>query len=234
MSRVRSTLRHPNVADLLLFLFGNGFGNTRGPRPREASTSRQLPSLSHVPAEREGHMDDRVKIIRGGLTRTVILIGPFAIKVPTFRYGLPMWCRGVLANQSEREWSSVDGVNPVLWSLWSLVNVYRRAQPVGPEWVGRKHDRYDATRYDALTPGFMPAGDRQPGNLGIVRGRVVWVDYDSSWNGPRCPTCAADNAVNRPHTLCSVCWGRGVLFEGNPSQETAKECFGCSGTGRTP
>jgi hypothetical protein len=175
----------------------------------------------------------RAKIVRGGLTRTVILIGPWAIKVPTVRYGLSMWCRGVLANASEREWSSVDGVNPVLWSLGSLVNVYRRADRVGPEWVGRKHADYDPAKYDALTPGFVPAGDRQPDNLGIVRGRVVWVDYDSSWNGPRCPVCTTDNAPHHRHTLCSVCWGRGVLYDGDPSLETERECFGCQGTGRT-
>jgi hypothetical protein len=176
----------------------------------------------------------RAQINRSGLTRTVILIGPYAIKVPTIRYGIPMWCRGVLANESEHEWSSVDGVNPVLWSLGALVNVYRRAQPVGPDWVGRKHPAFDAARYDALTPGFMPAGDRKPDNLGIVGGRVLWVDYDSSWNGPRCPTCTADAAVHRPHTLCSVCWGRGVLYDGEPSLTTGRACFGCQGTGRTP
>jgi hypothetical protein len=177
-----------------------------------------------------GYRNRWIAIDRSGLTRTVILVGPLAIKVPTIRYGLPMWCRGLLANESEREWSSVDGVNPVLWSLRNLLNVYRRAEPVGPECVGRKHDRYDPERYDALTPGFMPAGDRKPDNLGIVRGRVVWVDYDSSWNGPRCPTCSTNNVA---HTLCSICWGRGVLYKGAPSRDTAQECFGCHGTGRT-
>lgn len=51
-----------------------------------------------------------MKIIRSGVTRTVILIGSYAIKVPSFRYGAFKWrwrsfLNGLLANLQEVEFS---------------------------------------------------------------------------------------------------------------------------------
>jgi hypothetical protein len=125
-----------------------------------------------------------VRIIRSGVTRTVILIGRYAIKVPSLRGGvygvrelIGGWCRGVLANDSEREWSGQPGTCPVLWSLLGLVNVYPRCEPV--------HLADDQIDYDAI--GFPGPTDRKPDNLGYLHGRLVWVDYDMSWND--CAAC---------------------------------------------
>lgn len=127
----------------------------------------------------------RFSINRRGITRTVILTPRWAVKVPTIR-GLGIldsgsrvasFCRGVLANRSESEWSEVRGMNPVVWSFKGLINVYRRAEPV-PD--GTYEDEAD---YEGITEWFVPVGDRKPENIGIVDGRVVWLDYDSSWNG---------------------------------------------------
>jgi hypothetical protein len=129
-----------------------------------------------------------ISINRRGVTRTVILTRRWAIKVPTIRgLGSPelkgmriaSFCRGVLANRTELEWSSVRGVNPVVWSYRGLVNVYRRADPV-PE--GSFQEDKD---YEGLTEDFVPIGDRKPENIGIIDGRIVWIDYDYSWNGLR-------------------------------------------------
>jgi hypothetical protein len=128
-----------------------------------------------------------VKIVRTGITRTVVLTRCWAIKVPTLRgLGDPdrsgariaSFCRGVLANQSERDWSAVEGVNPVVWSFRNLVNVYRRTEPVDelnvPDDI-----------YDQLCPDWAPVGDRKPDNIGRLDGRIVWIDYDHSWTGIR-------------------------------------------------
>lgn len=72
-----------------------------------------------------------MRIVRTGVTRTVVLVGWWAVKVPTIRglgdpaqsgNRLASFARGILANKTEREWSSIDGVNPVVWSYRNLIN----------------------------------------------------------------------------------------------------------------
>lgn len=132
-----------------------------------------------------------ISINRRGITRTVILTRRWAIKIPTIRglghldggARIASFCRGVLANRSEHEWSGVGGLNPVVWSLRGLVNVYRRADPV-------TEDEYpnDSPLFELIAEDFVPIGDRKAENLGRVDGQVVWVDYDYSYN-PRCEFC---------------------------------------------
>lgn len=124
---------------------------------------------------------------RYGICRTVFLVGPWAIKTPRLRRGRDMkgkvvynvmWSlpRAVLANQSEAQWSGVEGVAPVLRSLLGgLVNIYPRCEPwpEGPE-----------PEYDSIGVGWLPR-DRKPTNVGLLNGEPVWLDYDGSWNG--CP-----------------------------------------------
>src|SRR5213075_1083184 len=104
--------------------------------------------------------------VRRGISRTVLVTHRWAIKVPGLRaWGdggrgrLATFSRGVLANQSERRWSGVSGLNPVVWSCgWGLVNVYRRAE------VPTEDVDYDSIAVDE----FVPSGDRKPGNAGWV------------------------------------------------------------------
>jgi hypothetical protein len=124
-----------------------------------------------------------MRVVRTGITRTVLLVGRWAVKVPSSRrYGKGLrgllygWSRGVQANISEAEmcvWDEVRrDVAPVLFSLAGLINVYPRCAPV------------PAGRVSEARP--LPfCGDRKPENLGVLDGQVVWVDYDGSWNG--CP-----------------------------------------------
>jgi hypothetical protein len=124
--------------------------------------------------------------IARGLTRTVLLVGPWAIKVPSIRsrgQGVEgvLWSltRGIQANLSERNWSTWPGVCPVRWSLAGLVNIYPRCAP-----VDRPDDEID---YDALD--FPNPSDRKAANVGVLDGALVWVDYDTSWND--CRRCGA-------------------------------------------
>lgn len=119
-----------------------------------------------------------IRLIRTGVTRDVVLVGRWAIKVPTARYGLSSIARGILANQSEAAWTTRDGhVAPVLFSmLGGIVNLYPRCEPI------------DETLVDVesvIGPLGCPPPDRKADNLGMLDGRVVWLDYDYSWNG--CP-----------------------------------------------
>lgn len=123
-----------------------------------------------------------MRLIRHGICRDVLLIGRWAIKVPTFRYGLTSFARGILANDSERSWSGMPGLCPVVWSLGGLVNIYPRCDPL-PAIRAVEFDE-DPTAYAEIAPDW-PAPDRKPDNLGVLDGRIVWLDYDGSWNG--CP-----------------------------------------------
>lgn len=122
--------------------------------------------------------------IRRGITRTVILTPRHAIKLPSLRRhgkGLAgmLWSfsRGISANLSEREWSGYSpALCPVRWSLAGLVNVYPRCEPVTEE----------PDDYYAIANMLGPM-DKKPENLGILDGRMVWVDYAMDWNDP--PPC---------------------------------------------
>jgi hypothetical protein len=117
-----------------------------------------------------------VKVVRTGVTRTVILTGRYAIKVPSLRGGssgarIESFCWGVLANRSEREWHDYAGwgghVAPVLRSwLGGIVQVYPRCLPLPPGARGP---------LPCLDPD---PGDFKPDNFGVLGGRVVWIDYD--------------------------------------------------------
>lgn len=122
-----------------------------------------------------------MRIVRTGATRTVILVGPYAIKIPTLRGvtsrdargRLAGVCRGILSNQSEHTWHTFEPwagrVAPVRRSfLLGLIQVYPRCEPLQPG------DRGPLPRLDPCP------GDIKPSNYGRLGGRVVRVDYDMS------------------------------------------------------
>ncbi len=119
--------------------------------------------------------------IQRGITRTVFVGKRWTVKFPSLRTyddgvrGL-LWsvCRGILANQSESEWSGTQGYCPVKFSLWGLFNVYPTAQPA-----------YEPIDYDAIAD--FSSGDRKPQNVGWLDGKLVWVDYDMNFN--ECRAC---------------------------------------------
>lgn len=129
--------------------------------------------------------------LRRGITRTVLLTRRWAVKVPSLRAhggGLPgvLWSlsRGIQANLSEVEWSQYSGetgdpICPARWSLLGgVVVIYPRCQPVPVDAAGEPLAPYPER------PFGVP-GDPKAANLGIYQGRVVWLDYDVSFNG--CP-----------------------------------------------
>ncbi len=120
---------------------------------------------------------------RTGASRTVFLIGRYAIKVPSLRGHLTGdgrgrlagWCRGVLANQSEFTWHDYGGwrgrVAPVLRSwLLGVVQVYPRCEPFfGPD------DQAGRERLPLLDPD---PGDIKVDNFGLLGGQLVRLDYE--------------------------------------------------------
>ncbi|HYH66391.1 MAG TPA: hypothetical protein VD866_16985 [Urbifossiella sp.] len=113
--------------------------------------------------------------LRRGMTREVLLVGPWAVKVPTLR-SWRLFVEGVLANLNERRRSGLDPrLCPVLFALWGgLLLVMRRAEPLHP-------DIDLPTDFGALPVGEpfppVPLPDVGPRNLGRLDGRPVIVDY---------------------------------------------------------
>lgn len=124
-----------------------------------------------------------MQIIRSGITRTVVLTWRYAIKVPSWRGighdrrsirgRLAGAAAGVLASRSEYDWHQFEGwqphVAPVLHSwLGGLIQVYPRCRPV-------------PARHERRIPQIHPApGDSKLANVGMLRRRMVWIDYDMS------------------------------------------------------
>lgn len=134
--------------------------------------------------------------VRRGITRTVFLVGRYAIKVPSLRshergFSGVLWSfvRGASANLSEREWSGSTGTCPVLWSLGGLINVYPRCEPV----------TWDPTEEEYNAIGLSNPTDKKPHNVGLLNGRMVWIDYDMNWNDR--PPCAHVGEAPRPHPV---------------------------------
>lgn len=119
-----------------------------------------------------------VKVARGA-TRTVLLVGRWAVKVPRCRLTLPhrtsrlhSFVRGWAANLSELEHRQIPGVAPVLWTLAGVVSIYPRAEPL------RSDD--DLSWWVLPTPPGL-AIDRTRENVGVVDGRrPAWLDYDQT------------------------------------------------------
>jgi hypothetical protein len=128
------------------------------------------------------------------MTRTVILIGRWAVKVPTgrgvgqdsrrVRGRLAGIARGLLANQSEHTWHDFrrwdGGVAPVLRSwLGGFVQVYPRCVPLTEDEPGWTYD--DGWHYSGAEP--LPVldpspRDMKPDNYGRLNGRLVRLDYE--------------------------------------------------------
>jgi hypothetical protein len=133
-----------------------------------------------------GRADVRMLIVRRGISRTVILVGRWAVKVPSLRGGstgptlrgrLQSFAEGVLANASEHQWHDYEPwrgkVTPVLRSwLGGLVQVYPRCAPLPVN----ERDEYDGPY---PLPELEPdPRDNKADNFGLLGGRVVRLDYD--------------------------------------------------------
>ena len=122
--------------------------------------------------------------VKYGTTRTALLVGSWVVKVPATRThgdGLRgfLWSfsRGVVANQSEWDWRSSEGVCGARLSLLGgIVNVYPRALAVPDDRV-----------VDFQVIPYLGPTDPNNANVGLLHEKYVWVDYNQDWNdGPPC------------------------------------------------
>lgn len=114
-----------------------------------------------------------MKVVRDGISRTVILIGALAFKVPTVSLGWRYFLQGLLANMQEASWWRLTRdprLCPVQWSIpggWLVV--MRRARVLTEsEWLALRDEHW---RHDDLPV------ERKADSLGLLDGRLVAVDY---------------------------------------------------------
>ena len=110
-----------------------------------------------------------------GLTRMVFIVGPYAIKIPSFYGGGGWWyfLKGLLANMQEYEWSTLYNnekkLCPVLWAC-----------PGGWLSIMQRVDRV-CNDDDEIKMSFMSNypyfKDFKSENFGILDGRLVAIDY---------------------------------------------------------
>ena len=113
----------------------------------------------------------------GGATRHVFLVGPYAIKIPQFRYGWKNFLYGLLANLQERTFAKAGWPElcPVAFSLpggWLVV--MQRAEPLTrEEWFS--FDSLDFCEREGRE--YCIPAERKMDSFGKNDGRIVAVDY---------------------------------------------------------
>lgn len=119
-----------------------------------------------------------VKIHTNGVTRIVILIGKYAIKVPNFTYSHDNFLKGCSANWNERAFCRMfknttgteiyHRVAPSYFCSWfGLIQIQARCNPYA-----------DSLSKTALEYLFnQVCTDIKSDNIGIYKGRLVCFDY---------------------------------------------------------
>jgi hypothetical protein len=116
-----------------------------------------------------------VKLIKTGITRTVILIGDYAIKIPNSRHDHKHFLSGCLANWTERQFSKNNSLSsewgkkilPVYFCSWfGLFSIHPRIQ-IRTKPLSEKQKKYFS---DVTT-------DIKPDNFGYYKGALVCVDF---------------------------------------------------------
>lgn len=127
-------------------------------------------------------------ILKRGVTRCVILIGKFAIKIPNFTHSWFHFLKGLVGNINEKQtwrWNSgkyEKGTShllcPVIWCSWGgWLLVMRRAKLLSSE-------EWDAMPYYTDQHREYFIGDDTISNYGVLDDRLVKLDYgelDKHW-----------------------------------------------------
>lgn len=109
-----------------------------------------------------------------GVTRTVFLIGRWAIKVPTGRHGWPEWVDGLRANLREIERAKYAHLKPfvcpILWAApLGLAIVMPRVGIIERDLTDPEHAHF--------FPLCFPLVEHKPDSFGYFGNRLVAVDF---------------------------------------------------------
>lgn len=115
----------------------------------------------------------------GGVTRAVLLIGQYAIKVPRVRYGWAKLLHGLLSNMTEARFTGLAEqfqLCPTVLSVpGGFLNVQRRCRPLNDrEWEATRQNQDDV---HGRGDWQGMACDFKRDNFGVLDGRVVLLDF---------------------------------------------------------
>ena len=118
------------------------------------------------------------RVNKAGATRTVILLGPYAIKVPIIHHFHTRWwssfLRGLIGNMQEKDFCRMNRpeILPCLFSVWGgWMNVMPRVETISVE-------DFLELDYDAWIDrgDFTVPVERKWDSFGWFRGEIVAID----------------------------------------------------------
>lgn len=116
-----------------------------------------------------------MKLIHTGVTRHVILIGKYAIKIPRLNYGWRLFLQGLLANHQERTFSSMkrEPICPVIfYTPGGFLSIMPRCKPISE----LEYKALDLNLYKNI-PCEKTGGKSD--SYGWLNGQIVALDYGS-------------------------------------------------------
>lgn len=122
----------------------------------------------------------KFKVCRNGCTRTVILIGKYAIKIPCLHYNYPMFIEGIRANLNERQYICFQDRAPIAKTFYAnrfgLLNIQERVRPVNNR--GLFFTELEVLCSKQHLPRDFYMDDPKPENFGYnSRNVLVKLDY---------------------------------------------------------
>lgn len=127
-----------------------------------------------------------MKLIKTGSTRRVLLVGKYAIKIPSF-YSYRHFLQGLLANEQESHWSIAfkwtKKLCPVLWHSWGYFMIVMPRVKVLTDQECRE-GKIDQIKIDDFLiiekgeDGVFPA-EKKSDSFGWLNGKLVIIDYGS-------------------------------------------------------
>jgi hypothetical protein len=115
-----------------------------------------------------------MKMIQSGITRTVYIIGKYAFKVPTVRYGWEYFIKGILANLTESKISEYHHryLRPVRRSRLGLLLIMPKVEVLDREFT---EEEMEGLRVDMDRDNVEY--DLKPDNFGYLEGKLYCIDY---------------------------------------------------------
>lgn len=128
-------------------------------------------------------------MIKGGCTRTVFLIGKYAIKIPRLNYGWQLFLKGLLCNMQEVHFNTMkdDRMAPIYFSIpggWLVVMA--RCKPL-TDWQFKNeidldyfwNQEFDHSDFQSDPNSFKIPVEYKQDSFGWYRGKIVAIDYGS-------------------------------------------------------
>ncbi|EBF1314447.1 hypothetical protein DEG99_01935 [Salmonella enterica] len=121
-----------------------------------------------------------MEIKTNGVTRTVILIGKYALKFPAIHHNYSMFIEGIRANLNEGRFVGFDCRAPIARTLYSnkfgLLNVQERARTIRHAGLFRLALCEMCMKSDFFNKDFL-MDDPKPENFGYSSTGLVKLDY---------------------------------------------------------